>query len=390
MNRDQAKELIERYNEGLATAEERSWVENWYLDESLKYQLSDKESNFLDLKDEIWTGTLEKSGLGMRTVTKRLQLWSRIVAAAVILIIFAAGLYFYNAGNPQSNALAADIAPGGNKAILTLANGQKIVLNDAAKGEISKQSGISVSKSKDGELIYSVVEAKEESTENTLNTISTPKGGQYTIMLSDGTKVMLNSASSLTFPTALNRNDRLVELNGEAYFEVAKHKNSRFRVISGQQTIEVLGTHFNVNAYADEEAIKTTLLEGAVKVSTPAAATTIEPGEQAVWNRARGNTLFKHQVNTDQETAWINGVFSFDGDDIKSIMRQVSRWYDVDVIYVGPISEEKYYGEIFRNSKLSEVFRILKIDNVHFDVAGKTIKVSYNQRPPVSDRQNNK
>ncbi|MBE9600342.1 FecR family protein [Pedobacter sp. MC2016-24] len=389
MNREQAKELVERYNNGFANAEERAWVENWYLDESRKFQFSEKEADFLHLKEKIWIATLQKSGLG-KSVPKRLALWPRIVAAAAILMVVGLSLYFYQGNRSLNNQLAADIAPGGNKAILTLANGQKIVLNDAAKGEITRQSGITVSKSKDGELIYTAVAAEEESTTTIRNTISTPNGGQYTIMLSDGTKVMLNAASSLTFPTALNQKDRLVELKGEAYFEVAKHKNSRFRVISGQQTIEVLGTHFNVNAYADEEAIKTTLLEGAVKVFTPGAAETIEPGEQAVWNKAYGDALVKHRVNTAQETAWINGVFSFDGEDIRSVMRQVSRWYDVNVIYVGPVSEEKYYGEIFRNSKLSEVFKILKIENVHFDVAGKTIKVSYNQRIPVSNLQNNK
>lgn len=385
MNRDEAKEIIERYNNGLANAEERTLVENWYLDESRKYQFSDKDTDFLHLKDEIWKETLLRSGL-IPKAPKRLLIWPRIVAAAAILIVLAAGLYFYKGLNLKDDILAADIAPGGNKAILTLANGQKIVLNDAAKGELSKQSGISVSKSKDGELIYSVVDADQGSTENIHNTISTPKGGQYTIMLSDGTKVMLNSASSLTFPTSLNGQDRLVELNGEAYFEVAKHKNSRFRVISGRQTVEVLGTHFNVNAYTDEETIKTTLLEGAVKVSTPAAFTLIEPGEQVVWDKATENALTKHAVNTAKETAWINGIFSFEGDDLKSIMRQVSRWYDVNVIYVGPIPEEKYFGEISRTSKLSEVFRILELYNVHFEVSGKTIKVSYNQQSTVLDQ----
>jgi transmembrane sensor len=377
MNRDQAKELVEKYNNGLANAEERVWVENWYLDESRKQQLSDQQIDFLHLKEEIWKGTMQKSGLGKRAVVKPLQLWTRIVAAAVILLVFGLGLYVYNRGNVWNNTHTADIPPGGNKAILTLANGQQIVLNDAAKGEISKQSGISVSKSKDGELIYTVADANVAQIENTLNTISTPKGGQYTVMLSDGTKVMLNSASSLTFPTSFGDEDRRVELNGEAYFEVAKHKNSRFKVISGIQTVEVLGTHFNVNAYADEESIKTTLLEGAVKVSTSSAAMVIEPGEQAILN---GNALVKNRVNTAKETAWINGVFSFDRDNIKSVMRQVSRWYDVNIVYVGPLNQEEYFGEISRTSKLSEVFKILEINNVRFDVKGKTVRVSEGRR----------
>lgn len=387
MNRDQAKELIEKYNKGLANAEERAWVDNWFLNESRKYQFSEQDSDFLHLKEEIWQGSVRGAGLGIRPKPKAWRLWPRIAAAAVILAMFAAGFHFYNNRTLQKNMLAADIAPGGNKAILTLANGQRIVLNDAGKGEISRQSGITVSKSKDGELIYTVVEAEQKSAENTFNTISTPKGGQYTIMLSDGTRVMLNSASSLTFPTALKGPYRRVELNGEAYFEVAKQKDSRFRVVSGMQTVEVLGTHFNVNAYTDEETIKTTLLEGSVKVSAAKASAVIEPGEQAVWNRSSENELIKRWVDTDKEMAWINGVFSFEGDDLKSIMRQVARWYDVNVIYEGPINEEKYFGGISRNSKLSAVFKILELNNVNFKVSGKTVKVSYNQRPATSDQQ---
>lgn len=387
MNRDQAKELIDKYNKGLANTEEKIWVENWFLNESHQYQFSDKDADFLHLKEEIWKGTLLKSGLGTGTASAPQPLWPRMIAAAAIFIIFAAGFYFFNAGKSRSNTLAADIAPGGNKAILTLSNGQQIVLNEVAKGELSTQSGISVSKSKDGELVYTVIDANKDSTENNRNTISTPKGGQYTIMLSDGTKVMLNSASSLTFPTSLKGRNRQVELSGEAYFEVAKQKDSRFRVVSGLQTVEVLGTHFNVNAYTDEETIKTTLLEGSVKVSTASASAVIEPGEQAVWNRSSENELSKRRIDIDKETAWINGVFTFEGDDLKSIMRQVARWYDVNVIYEGPINEEKYFGGISRNSKLSAVFKILELNNVNFKVSGKTVKVSYNQRSATSDQQ---
>lgn len=386
MNRDQTKELLEKYNNGLADANERAWVENWYLDESRKFQFSENDDNFLHLKEEIWQGTLKRSRLGARSKSKVMRLWPRMAAAAVILVVFAAGLYIYNDRSTTNNQLTADIEPGGNKAILTLANGQKIVLNDAAKGEISKQSGISVSKSKDGQLIYTMVQRTEQPSENIRNTITTPNGGQYTIMLSDGTKVILNSASSLNFPTSLKGPERLVELNGEAYFEVAKHKDSRFKVVSAQQTVEVLGTHFNINAYANEDEIKTTLLEGSVKVLTPKVSTVIEPGEQAAWNRSAENKLYKRRVNTGKETAWINGIFSFEGDDLKTVMRQVSRWYDVKVIYVGALGDEKYFGEISRNSKLSEVFKILELNNVNFEVSGKNVKVSYNQRSTIPNQ----
>lgn len=383
MNRDQARKLIERYHKGLANAEEKAWIENWYLDESRKQEFPDEGSNFLYLKDEIWSNTLERSGLAIKPTSKRLTMWTRIAAAAVIFIALGTALYFFTGGDrqqPNDLTVAADVSPGRNKAILTLANGKKIVLNDVAKGEISKQSGISVSKSDDGELIYTVID-EEKSAESTINTIATPKGGQYTVILSDGTRVMLNSASSLSFPSSFKSKDRRVELNGEAYFEVAGNKLRPFRVVSGMQTVEVLGTHFNVNAYADEQTIRTTLLEGAVKVFTPKGSALIEPGEQVVANRLTMNAMVKRDVNTAKEISWINGVFSFEGDDLKSVMRQIARWYDVDVVYAGPLNDEKYFGEISRNSRLSEVFKILELNNVQFEVNGKTVKVSYNQRP---------
>jgi len=379
--KDYFREILRKYRQQKSSLEETKFLETYYNMFDVKEDLinDENEPSFYELKDII-KERIDQTIAGPK-ITKLNYGWIKYgVAAALLLVSVSIYWFTYQQKTDPIAQMDRTISPGGNKAILTLANGQQIVLNNAAKGEISKQSGISVSKSKDGELIYTVVDANEKSTENVRNTISTPKGGQYTIMLSDGTKVMLNSASSLSFPTSLDNEDRLVELNGEAYFEVAKHKNSRFRVISGMQTVEVLGTHFNVNAYSDEQAIKTTLLEGAVSVSTPKASTLIEPGEQAVLDRAYGNSIAKHRVNINKETAWINGIFSFEGDDLKSVMRQVARWYDLNVIYVGPINEEKYFGEISRSSKLSEVFKILELNNVNFDVAGKTVKVSYNQR----------
>ncbi|MBC8988190.1 FecR family protein [Pedobacter sp. N36a] len=381
--KDYFREILTKYRQQKTSLEETKFLETYYNMFDVNEDLINDENEplFSELKDDI------KAKIDQRIAGPKLKKlsysWIKYGAAAAALLFVSVSIYFFSYQQKSDLIAQMDraVSSGGNKAILTLANGKKIVLNDAAKGEISKQSGISVSKSNDGELIYTVVNSGEdELTENTQNTISTPKGGQYTIILSDGTKVMLNSASSVTFPTSFKAGDRMVELNGEAYFEVSKHKNKRFRVISGVQTVEVLGTHFNVNAYVDEQTIKTTLLEGAVKVSTSKKSALIEPGEQAVLDRADENSIAKHRVSINKETAWINGIFSFEGDDLKSVMRQVARWYDVNVIYVGPISEEKYFGEISRSSKLSEVFKILELNNVNFDVVGKTIKVSYNQR----------
>lgn len=380
--RNYFREILAKYRQHKSSLEETRFLETYYNMFDVNEDLinDENESLFSELKEDI------KAKIDQRITGPKLKKlsygWIKYAAAVLLLASVSIYLFSYQQKSDPIAQMDRAVSPGGNDAILTLANGKKIVLNDAAKGEISKQSGISVSKSKDGELIYTVVSnGGDELSENTYNTISTPKGGKYAIILSDGTKVMLNSASSMTFPTSFNAADRRVELTGEAYFEVAKDKNKRFRVISGLQTVEVLGTHFNVNAYGDEQTIKTTLLEGAVKVFTAKKSILIEPGEQAVLNKADENSIAKHLVNINKETSWINGIFSFEGDDLKSVMRQVARWYDVNVIYEGPISEEKYFGEISRSSKLSEVIKILELNNVNFDVAGKTIKVSYNQRP---------
>jgi ferric-dicitrate binding protein FerR (iron transport regulator) len=189
--------------------------------------------------------------------------------------------------------------------------------------------------------------------------------------------VWLNAASSITYPTVFKGAEREVTLNGEGYFEVTKNKAMPFRVKSALQTIEVLGTHFNVNAYGDEALLKTTLLEGSVKVTSAINSILIVPGEQAVISRTGNSAISKQQVNLDKEVAWKNGVFSFADEDIREVMRQVSRWYDIDVVYEGDMPTEKFFGEISRSSKLTDVFRILELNNMKFSVEGKTVKVSY-------------
>jgi transmembrane sensor len=285
-------------------------------------------------------------------------------------------MYFFSRNEERDHIARIDetIIPGGNKAVLTLASGQKIILNDAATGEIARQSGISITKTDDGQIVYSIA---AEDGEILQNTISTPKGGQYRVILPDGTNVLLNAASSLIYPTAFRGAERLVQLNGEAYFEVAKNKNMPFRVKSGQQTVEVLGTHFNINAYEDENSIKTTLVEGAVKVSSSSGSSLIAPGQQAVFSREGNGAIFRRNVNIDKEIAWKDGMFSFENDDVKSVMRSIARWYNVDVSYKGDMSDIVFSGEIFRTAKLSEVFKILELNNVELDVQGKTIIVSY-------------
>ena len=324
--------------------------------------------------------------------TKRYRLWLRlpvrqagIAAAALILIALSFGLYFYS-GPDRTTQYAIrntkqDIAPGGNKAILTLADGRKISLTDATNGALAEQSGIRITKTGDGQLVYEVrhleggrTERSLPAVEMTYNTIETPRGGQYQVILPDGTKVWLNAASSLKYPISFaSLKERRVELNGEAYFEVAKDKSHPFVVNTVKQEIEVLGTHFNVNSYADEGLTKTTLLEGSVKVSAPFSTSSLEragvrlqPGQQSVLT---GNGISVSEVNTEEAMAWKNGYFMFESENIKSIMRKIERWYDVEVVYNGEMPTDRFGGTVSRFGNVSQVLKKLELTNrVHFKI----------------------
>ncbi|WP_345330369.1 FecR family protein [Mucilaginibacter defluvii] len=368
-------DLLKRYRNGKATEEEKNFLVAYYNVFDINEDAVDETDNTDAIKRRL---KLRIDGqIGFNKTNHYKSVWLRYAAAAVILIGIMAGGYtfFSRKHKAQQLATVSDVAPGSNKAVLTLGNGQRIVLDDSGKGEIARQAGISITKTANGQIIY-----KTESSASSLeqpavqNTVSTPKGGQYTVILPDGTRVFLNAASTITYPSHFAGNQRLVKLNGEAYFEVAKNKVMPFRVISNNQVVEVLGTHFNINAYTDEGSIKTTLLEGSVKVTSGISSVTIKPGQQAVVNN---NTLSSKQVDLDEETAWKNGVFAFEDADLRSVMRQVSRWYDVDVVYDDSLPDDKFYGEISRNSKLSEVFKILELNNFKFTLKGKTVTVSY-------------
>jgi transmembrane sensor len=269
------------------------------------------------------------------------------------------------------------ILPGGNKAVLTLADGKQITLDEAGNGKLAEQSGITVTKTKNGQLVYTASPSAVTAKGPAMNMIATPKGGQYQVNLPDGTKVWLNAASSLRYPTAFTAGVRQVSLTGEAYFEVAKVRPEMpFKVLTTTQTVEVLGTHFNVNSYTDEPAIKTTLLEGAVKVISPSAAVKeliLKPGQQSV---LRGDRLNVADVNEEEVIAWKNGMFRFRDADLQTVMRSVARWYDVQVNYEGTLPVRQFSGEIHRNINLSEVLDILSFFKVHFRVDGKTIIVT--------------
>jgi transmembrane sensor len=303
------------------------------------------------------------------------------IAAAVILVLLGTGAYLWlsrthspglakteQAGEQVKN----DVAPGGNKAVLTLANGSVVMLDSAHTGILAQQGNSKVVKLNSGQLAYNIIH--EKPTEVLYNTLATPRGGQYQLVLPDGSKVWLNAASSIHYPTAFAGKERKVEITGEAYFEVAKNENMPFAVMANGVDVQVLGTYFNVNAYADEGMVKTTLLEGAVRVTKDAATALLQPGEQAQLTKA-GDLKLVHNADVAEAVAWKNGLFQLNSADIPAIMRQVARWYDVEIVYEEGVPDGHISGKVPRGMNLSQVLEIFEVSGVHFKIEGKKIVV---------------
>jgi phosphoribosyl-AMP cyclohydrolase len=317
--------------------------------------------------------------------TKVINIWPRVAAAASIIVLLSAGIFYFvksetaaKQENIQIVEKAKEIAPGGNRGILTLSNGKQIILSDISSKDIiakEDQDEVTIKMDANGVITYVINPDADTSKENgnSFNTLSTPTGGQYNIVLADGTKVFLNAVSSIKYPTQFNGDQRVVELEGEAYFEVAKDKSKPFVVKSDKQTIEVLGTHFNVHAYKNEAAVKTTLLEGSVAVSSKNQKAILKPGQQS--NISDNAKIAIREVDTEAAIAWKNGRFKFDNADLKSVMKQLERWYGIKVEYRGDVSDVRFTGGTFRNKNLSEVLKVLELSNIKFKVEGKTITV---------------
>lgn len=326
-------------------------------------------------------------------------LWSllRRFSAAAVIVLIGIGSYYIFLNKTRKPEIANqkietnDAAPGGNKAMLTLSDGSKINLNEADAGQIASQSGIKINKVTDGQLVYAKQEANSlaDNKTNIFNQITTPKAGQYQIDLSDGTKVWLNSLSSIRFPAVFNGDERKVEITGEVYFEVASYRrDSRkipFLVVCNNQVIEVLGTHFNVNSYRDEAVVKTTLLEGSVKVyplqgsaGKAGQSVKLKPGEQSIVKQSKANAsgIAVEKVDTESAIAWQKGFFKFKDTNIQEVMRQLSRWYDLDVVYNGPLPEEQFTGYVSKKVAVSNVLAILEEGGgVKFSVKDKKVEV---------------
>ena len=293
--------------------------------------------------------------------------WAWRAAAAVVILTAGMGGYRFLSGRWQDRmadvrSLPHDVAPGSNKAVLTLANGTTIVLDSARSGKLTQQGGVSVIKLDSGRLAYaSPVEKPDRALYNTL---TTPRGGQYQLTLPDGSRVWLDAASSIKYPTAFTGKEREVEMTGEAYFEIAKNTGMPFVVKAGGTTTTVLGTHFNINAYEDERTLITTLLEGSVKFGCGKEEKVLHPGQQAVLN-AETRSFTVKEADTYQAVAWKNGQLDFDNKDLPAIMRQISRWYDIDINFQSTYDGATFGGGISRQLNLSHVLRLLDKSGVH-------------------------
>jgi transmembrane sensor len=387
LTEEEQKQLNEWINEN---DDNKTLFEKWTDTQELMRNISDWE-RLEKGKQDVWqkmdVGAAEKKP---RSRLLSFQWWKYAAAAAIILFLSLGGYLWYQNNNKNAKVAKTDIPqvpiindvkPGQYKARLTLADGTIIVLDSAKNGTLVQEGGTNVV-NKDGKLVY---EKGSETNKVLYNTLSTSKAQTYATVLSDGTKVWLNSESSIHYPVAFNGDVRKVEITGEAYFEVAPSmgKNGKRPFIVGVNgmEIEVLGTHFNVNGYADEPAMKTTLLEGKVKVrsTTTNEQTILAPGEQAILRQAQDDKTKLNKtkdVDVDSEVAWRFGMFKFNNDDLKTVMRQLARWYDLNVVYQGDVPKGQFVGTVPRNLNLSQVLEILESSDVHFKIEGRKLIVS--------------
>lgn len=371
-----AKSLLRKYAQGTATAEERLIYEQWYtsLNQNDPVRLTAEE--LAGVEQDLLNNLLRQLPPVSPAEPARVRYFRRMTTAAAVLLLASGAFYFLyrsNAGRKNDHATfaaAADIAPGKNTATLQLADGRIVQLSEAKTGVVINAASLSYN---DG----SQVDASLSGNSSTMLTASTPRGGTYQFILSDGTRVWLNADSRLVFASPFTGAERRVKLEGEAFFEVNKDATHPFIVETNYQSVKVLGTSFNINSYTDEPAVKTTLLEGSVQVLSAgnAKAVILQPGEQSVCGAGALHTGVAAATDVEQAIAWKNGDFVFDSD-IQTIMKQIARWYDVEVTYKGPVPTEEFGGKISRSKSIKQVLRVLESTNsIHFEIKERRITV---------------
>ncbi len=310
------------------------------------------------------------------------RIWFK--SAATLLIVFSIGLLI---SKRQSNQALINkhrvqhekndvILPGSVRATLTIDDEKVLELDQTSNGVIVKNKNTLLFKTHNGQIVYNLKSRNQSFVPTSYNTLTTPKGGEYQVVLADGTKVWLNAASSITYPTSFMNKERRIKLSGEAYFEVAKDTHKPFYVITENGEIRVLGTHFNISAYPDDETTSTTLLEGSVLITKHQSSSLLKPGQQANISLQSDNIQVT-KANISEVMAWKNGYFTFDEDNIISIMKKVARWYDVDIQYLGPVDYQKFGGTFHRSKAIIELLRYLeKLGNIHFSIVGRRITVT--------------
>lgn len=388
MDRTRMTYLVDRCLSGVCTTEEKEeladWISTQHSDDELAAALEHAWRDYqpgadvmamagpaLDrVEANLFRSEKQQQPGAVITMNRRRRWW---MTAAVVLLLAGAATWSVVRLNRNDKVTAVapvtlmDAAPGSNKAVLTLAGGKRIVLDSAVSGTLAREGNAKIEKLANGELVYKVSPAAND--ETVYHTLSTPRGGQYQLTLPDGTKVWLNAASSITYPTAFSGTQRKVSITGEAYFEVAGKAGAPFSVSINEHTeVEVLGTRFNVNAYGDEASINTTLLQGAVRVVASDRTQLLAPGQQAQVSNGPAPIRLIRDADINGAIAWKDGSFAFTNADLHTVMRQLARWYNVEVRYEGNVPDAKFTGEIERELSLSQVLKGLTNARINYRI----------------------
>ncbi len=379
MNQERLKFLLDRYFENECSDAEIEELNNWFDDRDFGTTSFDNWLQNEGEAEEV-SATLFKNFTESIQPKKKTIRFKLLSAAAIFLLVSMAALLLlrnnYNSDKKDQVKKISEIVPGVNKAVLTLADGSEILLNDKGNGTIATQNSTSINKTGNDQVSYNTGQGKIATSETQYNTMTTPRGGRYSLVLADGTEVMLDAASSITYPVAFNGNQRKVSITGQVYFKVVHNTKKPFSVSAKGQIIEDLGTSFNINAYADNSEVSVTLIEGDADVRNAVNKVNLNPGQQAVIKDGNNGIVVK-PANLEEVIAWTTGWFKFQNKSIREVMKEAARWYDVEVEVGKDINEKKIGGTISRYKNISELLENLKITgNINYQIKGRRVILS--------------
>lgn len=360
-------ELADKWRKGTITPAEKAWYEKWYgaFDDTVTHIEGGASSSPEEIRERIYAKLNKRIQQPPAAKVRQLNNYRIAAVAASLLLFLMIGGYFLIHKTPTRQITQNDITPGSNKAVLTLADGKKVLVTGASHGALAKQANMLITKTSEGQLHYRETPGSADNAQ-LMNTLATQMGGETSLTLADGTEVKLDAASSITYPVAFNGKERRVTVTGQVYFKVKHRAAQPFIITAGEQTIRDIGTEFNVNAYA---VVKTTLLEGSISVNDKM----LVPGQQAVM---QDNRLIIAGGNTEEAAAWTKGYFRFNNEDIHTVMDKIRRWYDIDVQYEQGLTTEGFTGTVSRYKNISQIFYMLGYSNkVHFKIEGRRVTV---------------